>query len=50
MFSKMHSVIFYCMQSSVMGLYEEGVVGYLFGLSIVMILPCLQMFGIMQWV
>ena len=36
-------------QSSVMGLLEEGVVGSLFGFSIVMILPCFQMLWIRQW-
>ena len=48
MFHIRSSVIFNGMQSSVMGLQEEGVVGSLFGLSIVMIWSCFQMFGIKQ--
>ena len=35
------SVILDGVQSSVMGVWEEGVVGSLFGLSVVMILPYL---------
>ena len=50
MFSIRRSVILDGVQSSVMGLQEEGVVGSLFGFSIMMILPCFQMFGIRQWV
>ena len=49
MFSISHSVILDGVESSVMGLYEEGAVRSLFGFSIVMILPCFQMFGIRQW-
>ena len=48
MFSLRRSVVLDGVQSSVMGLKEEGVVGSLFGLSIVMILPCFQMLGIRQ--
>ena len=44
-----HSAILDGVQSSVMGLSKEGVVWSLFGLSIVIILPCFQMFGIKQW-
>jgi hypothetical protein len=36
-------------QSSVVSLYEEGSVGSVCGLSIVIILPCFQMLGIKQW-
>ena len=49
MFSIRSSVILDGVQSSVMGLEKEGVIGSLFGFSIVMILPCFQMFGIRQW-
>jgi hypothetical protein len=42
-------VIFDSVQSSVMGLYEEGSIGSLCGLSTVIILPCFQMLGIKQW-
>ena len=42
------SVILDGVLSSVMGRYEEGVVGSLFGLSMVMIVPCFQMLGILQ--
>ena len=48
MFSIRHSVILDGMQSSVLGLLEEDVVGSLFGLSILMILPSFHMFGIWQ--
>ena len=49
MFRIRRSVILNGVLSSVMGLYEEGVVESLFRLSIVIILPCFQMFGIRQW-
>ena len=48
MFSIRCFVILDGVQSSVMGLKEECVVGSLFGFSIVMILPCFQMFRITQ--
>ena len=49
MFSIRCSVILDGVQSTVLGLQDEGVVSSLFGLSIVMILACFQMFGIGQW-
>ena len=49
MFSIRRSVILDGVQSNVMGLLEEGVAESLFGFSIVVILPCFQMFGIRQW-
>ena len=49
MFSIRRSVILDGVQSSVMGLYEEEFLGSLFGFSIVMSLPCFQMFRIKQW-
>jgi hypothetical protein len=48
MLSMRRSVILDGVQSSVMGLYEEGSVESLCGLSIVIILPCFQMLGIKQ--
>ena len=48
-FSIRRSVILDGVQSSVMGLYEEEFLGSLFGFSIVMSLPCFQMFRIKQW-
>ena len=42
------SVILDVVQSSVMGLYDDGCVGSLFGLSMVMIVPCFQMLGMLQ--
>lgn len=41
------SVILEGVQSSVMGRCEEGSVGFLPGLGIVIIVPCFQMLGIM---
>ena len=46
LFRMKHSVILDGVQSSVIGLYDEGRVGFLFGLSIVMIVPCSQLLGI----
>ena len=48
LFRMRRSVILDGVQSSVIGLYDEGRVGFLFGLSIVMIVPCFQMLGMMQ--
>ena len=42
------SVILDGVQSSAMGLYDDGCVGSLFGLSMVMIVPCFQMLGMLQ--
>ena len=42
------SVILDGVLSSVMGRYEDGMVGSLFGFSMVMIVPCFQMVGIRQ--
>ena len=50
LFRMRRSVILDGVQSSVIGLYDEGCVGFLFSLStvIVMVAPCFQMLGIMQ--
>ena len=42
------SVILDGVQSRDMGLYDDGCVGSLFGLSMVMIVPCFQMLGMLQ--
>ena len=42
------SVILDGVQSNDMGLYDDGCVGSLFGLSMVMIVPCFQMLCILQ--
>lgn len=48
MFSMRRSVILDGVQSSGMGLYEEGRVAFLLGLSCVMMEPYFHMLGILQ--